>query len=49
MAYNSAMPIDIRYATVEGGVRLAWTAHGNGSGTPLVAMRPPQFSHIERE
>lgn len=43
------MRIDIRYATADDGVRLAWTVLGSGPATPLVAMRPPQFSHLERE
>lgn len=43
------MGIDIHYVSSQDGVRLAWTVHTGGPGTALVAMRPPQFSHIERE
>lgn len=43
------MNVDVRYAPSTDGTRIAWSVHGNGGGTPLVAMRPPQFSHIERE
>lgn len=39
----------IHYVRTDDGVRIAFAQIGGGAGTPLVAMRPPQFSHLERE
>lgn len=39
----------VRYATSPDGVRIAYTTFGRGSGTPVVVIRPPQFSHVQRE
>lgn len=41
------MPAD--YVRTADGVSIAFTLHGGGGETPLVAMRPPQFSHLQRE
>jgi len=43
------MHVDVRYATSGDGTRIAWSLYGGGDRTPLVSMRPPQFSHLERE
>jgi pimeloyl-ACP methyl ester carboxylesterase/DNA-binding CsgD family transcriptional regulator len=44
-----AMVWQVNYARAADAVRIAWVASGGGDLTPLVAMRPPQFSHLQRE
>jgi DNA-binding CsgD family transcriptional regulator/pimeloyl-ACP methyl ester carboxylesterase len=44
------MKPQVRYVTTGDGVRIAFSLFGaTGGRVPLVVMRPPQWSHVERE
>ena len=49
MRYPPRMRRAIQYATAADGVRVAYASYGRATGVPLIVLRPPQWSHLERE
>ena len=49
LRYHPRMRRAIHYATAADGVRIAYASYGRATGVPLVVLRPPQWSHLERE
>ena len=47
--YPPRMRRAIQYVTAADGVRIAYASYGRATGVPLVVLRPPQWSHLERE